>query len=71
MPHNKLQRMIFNDLTPSPKPGETQQVSRNFANPSMSVLRSNPVGPDGIAYYVEAIVGHADLNDLDGLFVLV
>lgn len=50
-------------------PGESEQVPTNFVLPSMAATRSAPIGPDGIAYQVEAIIGHADPDDPDGLFV--
>lgn len=51
--------------------GKSQQVPTNFVHPSIAATQSAPVGPDGIAYQVEAIIGHADPDDPDGFLVLV
>lgn len=66
-----VQSIRLKDDTPSPVPGESQQVPAKFVLPSMAATRSAPLVPGGIAYQVEAVIGHADPDDPDGFFVLV
>lgn len=62
----EIQRININDVTPAPKPEQPQPVPAGLLHEALTTHRSDdPVGPDGIPYQVESVVGHTD-PDLPG-----
>lgn len=68
--HTELQRISLKDVTPSLVPGQQEKVRTNFVHPSVAATRPAPVGPAGIEYQVDAIIGDAYPDDPDGFCVI-